>query len=89
VHDVFAHDIQYAICRTADMQREQRIREITLLQNRIAHATRELETSNQLEMERVAVELELRRKCVLMAAVHSHLPQWFTATDTECNGCLQ
>jgi hypothetical protein len=64
----------FAICRTADMQREQRIREITLLQNRIAHATRELETSNQLEMERVAIELELRRKCVLMAAVRGHLP---------------
>jgi hypothetical protein len=44
------------------MQREQRIREITLLQNRMAHATKELETNNQLEMERVAIELELRRK---------------------------
>lgn len=46
------------------MQREQRIREITLLQSRIAHATKELETNNQLETERVAIELELRRKCV-------------------------
>lgn len=52
------------LSRAADMQREQRIREITLLQNRITHATKEIETNNQLEMERVAVELELRRKCV-------------------------
>lgn len=52
------------------MQREQKVREINDFARRMEAETRAMESQNAMEMEKIAVELELRRKYAPLLTPH-------------------